>query len=206
MTPLSPRIDILPDSQRAVWKGLGFTREDFTLYGGTALAVRLGHRVSVDFDFFRFDEFDPAAFRKGQPALAAAEVLQMETNALTVLVVAQGAPVKLSFFGGLTFRQLEPPQPTEDGILRVASLPDLFATKLNVIYQRAEPKDYIDIDAILRNGYTLAEGIDFALRVYGPDFNAMLPLQALCYFEEPALHDLPESMRRSLTQAVRAVR
>ncbi len=40
VTPLSPRSDILPDNQRAVWKGPGFSREDFTLYGGTALAVR----------------------------------------------------------------------------------------------------------------------------------------------------------------------
>jgi Nucleotidyl transferase AbiEii toxin, Type IV TA system len=51
--PLKPRLDILPSPQRALWLELPvIVPESFVLWGGTALALHLGHRVSVDFDFF----------------------------------------------------------------------------------------------------------------------------------------------------------
>jgi hypothetical protein len=46
---LTPDVNILPASQQSVWDQLRPTPEDFVLYGGTALALRLGHRQSVDF-------------------------------------------------------------------------------------------------------------------------------------------------------------
>ena len=51
MPTFQPRLDILPASQRTLWPELDATPDHFTLYGGTALALRLGHRQSVDFDF-----------------------------------------------------------------------------------------------------------------------------------------------------------
>jgi hypothetical protein len=114
--------------------------------------------------------------------------------------------VKLSFFGNLNFQRMGEPELTADGICRVATLPDLFATKLNTIYQRAEAKDYVDIHAILQAGWTLQQGLEFARRVYGQEFNAMLPLQALCYFEEPELRSLPNPIRQALIDAVQSVR
>jgi hypothetical protein len=46
-----PRLDILPDAQRRLWPELARTPDNFTLYGGTAIALRLGHRQSADFYF-----------------------------------------------------------------------------------------------------------------------------------------------------------
>jgi hypothetical protein len=57
--PFLPDLDRLPEAQRALWPELAATPESFTLYGGTALALRLGHRASVDFDFFSNVSFDP---------------------------------------------------------------------------------------------------------------------------------------------------
>jgi len=48
----TPRLDILPPSQRRLWDELSAVPEEFVLYGGTAIALHLGHRESVDFDFF----------------------------------------------------------------------------------------------------------------------------------------------------------
>lgn len=205
MSFLEPRLDVLPEAQRTLWPSLAFTSKRFTLYGGTALALRLGHRTSLDFDFFCFEPIDPASLRRDEALLARGQLLQLEPNTLTVVAGSPEAPVKLSFFGGLTFRQIEPPQVTADGVLRVASLADLFATKLNVIYQRAEPKDYLDVHAILSQGLTLSEGLGFARAVFGDEFNAMLPLQAVCYFEEPSLRSLPERVKRDLIKAVQSV-
>ena len=55
----SPKLNILPASQRAIWKELKATPKHFVLYGGTALALRLGHRISENFDFFTNATFEP---------------------------------------------------------------------------------------------------------------------------------------------------
>lgn len=54
-----PRLDILPESQRRLWPELDAVPSEFVLYGGTALALQLGHRISEDFDFFSSSGFDP---------------------------------------------------------------------------------------------------------------------------------------------------
>lgn len=43
----TPRLDILPSAQRRLWDELGATPPEFTLYGGTAIALQLGHRQSA---------------------------------------------------------------------------------------------------------------------------------------------------------------
>ena len=49
---MKPRLDILPFEQRRLWPNLSEVPKHFVLYGGTAIALRLGARQSVDFDFF----------------------------------------------------------------------------------------------------------------------------------------------------------
>jgi hypothetical protein len=55
-----PHLSILPRAQRLLWDELAPMPRSFILYGGTAVALHLGHRRSVDFDFFSPDPFDPA--------------------------------------------------------------------------------------------------------------------------------------------------
>ena len=64
-----PNLSMLPPPQLEVWPELGATPEAFTLYGGTALALRLGHRMSVDFDFFSNSPFDPERLAATVPYL-----------------------------------------------------------------------------------------------------------------------------------------
>lgn len=52
MSNFSTRLDVLPEAQRRLWGELSAVPNEFTLYGDTALALHLGHRKSVDFDFF----------------------------------------------------------------------------------------------------------------------------------------------------------
>ena len=205
MSQFTPLLDILPAGQRALWPELRFARDRFILYGGTALALRLGHRASVDFDFFSFEPFVPAELLRTAAWLSEAERLQVEPNTLTVLHRGRQGLVKVSFFGGLTFGQVQQPEETVDGVMRVAGLPDLFATKLNTIYQRAEARDYLDVHALVGSGLTLEDGLAWAKTVYGSDFNTMLPLQALCYFQEPSLRDLPQKVKDDLVRAVQAL-
>src|ERR1700737_5267082 len=98
--PLKPGLDILPPAQQRLWPELSQTPEEFTLYGGTAIALQLGHRPSPDFDFFAWRPFAPNNLMQKIPYLRGATVRQAAPDTLTV-TVDRGGPVQLSFFGGL---------------------------------------------------------------------------------------------------------
>jgi hypothetical protein len=93
-------LDILPPPQRAFWeKDLDTIPSGWVLYGGTAIALHLGHRQSRDFDFSSPDPLDRNALRRSMLSLAAAKTLQDEPDTLTVVADKGGAPIKHSFFG-----------------------------------------------------------------------------------------------------------
>src|SRR5271169_6474139 len=98
MSVFRPRLDCLPASQRRLWDELGAVPPWFVLYGGTALALHLGHRQSVDFDFFGDRALDPMRLAAEVPFLRDARITQREKDTLSGLVDRGGA-VKVSFFG-----------------------------------------------------------------------------------------------------------
>lgn len=193
--------DILPEAQRRLWPYLASFQDRFVLYGGTAVALRLGHRYSVDFDFFSAEPLNIDALFQEHDFLRDSDVLQQEPDTLTVSVDA-GAPVKVSLFGGITFGRVGTPDLTTDGCIRVASLLDLLGTKLKVLLQRIEIKDYLDIEAILETGLPLADGLGAARTLYGNVFTPMECVKALTYFEEGAARELPQATRTTLDQIV----
>ena len=63
MIRFSPHLEILPEVQRWIYPRLqNLKKLGFVLYEGTALALQLGHRQSVDFDFFLHDPLDPVSY------------------------------------------------------------------------------------------------------------------------------------------------
>jgi hypothetical protein len=197
MSDFHPDLSILPPHQRALWLELGVVPPHFVLYGGTAITLRLGHRRSVDFDFMSHRPFTPATILAEMPFLGEAERLQSQANTLTVSVT-RGAPVGLSFFGGISFGRVGSPDRAPDNGLWIASLLDLAATKMSVIQQRAEAKDYLDVYAILRSGISLEEGLGAARALYGVPFNPAITLKALAYFEDGDLPSLSREIRTFL--------
>src|SRR5512147_2393615 len=93
-----PHLEILPPAQRRLWDEPAPLCSDFVLYGGTAVALHLGHRASLDFDFFGSSGFDPDRLYRLLPFLHGAEVLQKVADTLTCLVDRSGE-VRISFFG-----------------------------------------------------------------------------------------------------------
>jgi len=209
MGSFSPHLEILPEPQLRLWPKLRpITDLGFALYGGTAIALRLGHRTSVDFDFFTGRALDRASLANSLPFLRTAQVLQESPDTLTVLASSEAAdqrPVKLSFFGSIHFGRVGEPQWTDDGIVQVASLEDLLATKVKVLLQRIEAKDYLDVAALLGNGVSLARGLAAARSLFGPAFQPSESLKALVYFEGGDLDSLPETTRHLLIRAATAV-
>ncbi|PZN72014.1 MAG: hypothetical protein DM484_25080 [Candidatus Methylumidiphilus alinenensis] len=201
----TPRLDILPPSQRRLWDELSAVPEEFVLYGGTAIAIHLGHRESVDFDFFGNKPLDPTRLAPALPFLAGAIVTQREPNTFSC-TIDRGGAVKLSFFGLPGIPRLSPPLIAPDNGLQVASLLDLAGMKASVVQMRAEAKDYIDIDALLTDGrIDLPMALAAARAIYGAEFNPQSTLKALTYFDDGNLRRLPDSVKDRLTKAVREV-
>ncbi len=180
------------------------TPGQFILYRGTAIALRLGHRQSVDFDFFSFEPFAPNALLSAIPFLKGGVVLQSAANTLTCRIDRQG-PIQVSFFGGLSLGQVETPEPAAGIALRVASLLDLGGMKVAVVTQRAEIRDYLDVHAMMAAGLSLSRMLASAEVIYGSQFSPLVALKALAYHADPALTRLPPAARRDLAAAVKAV-
>ncbi|MDE2005287.1 MAG: nucleotidyl transferase AbiEii/AbiGii toxin family protein [Rhodospirillales bacterium] len=201
----APRLEILPPAQRLLWDALGAIPSAFVLYGGTALALHLGHRQSVDFDFFGDERFEPGALFAAIPLLAGARITRQAPDTLGV-IVDRGGPVRLSFFGLPGLARLRPACIAPGNGVRVAALLDLAGTKAAVVQQRAEAKDYIDIDSILMDGrIDLPTALAAARAIYGDSFNPLLTLKALSWFADGDLHRLSGETRDRLAAAAREV-
>ena len=200
-----PRTDVLPPPQIALWPELNQVPGHFALYGGTALALHLGHRESIDFDFFSVQGIDPDHLLNAIPFLRNAQVLQKAENTLDVSVDRGGA-IKVSFFGLPNFRRILQPVICPDNHIQVASLLDLAGTKVSVVQKRSELKDYLDIAALLADGrITLSMALSAGQAIYGSQFNPLISLKALSYFGDVNLQSLPAQSRSLIVDAVRRV-
>lgn len=145
-------MDVLPPGQQRLWPLLQPALNlGFTLYGGTAIALRLGHRQSVDFDFFSDQPLDRQAIGAAMPFV-------------------------------------------------------LQATKLKVVLQRAEAKDYRDVASMLNAGVDLPRGLASARVLFGPNFQPSESLKALVFFKDGDLNTLSVSEKNTLIEAVKQVR
>ena len=196
------RLDVLPAPQRAIWEeDLPALPAGFVLYGGTAITLHLGHRHSVDFDFFSSDPLDRAALRRACPLLAAARTLQEVADTLTVAADKEGEPVKLSFFGGIDFGRVGEPLRVPDRP-PIASRIDLLGTKLATVTQRVEARDYLDIAALLDSGLTINEGVAALLALYGTQASGLQSVKTIAWFEDGDLGTaLPPEVRNLLVRA-----
>ena len=126
------------------------------LDGGTALAAfHLGHRVSKDLDFFADYQVNAAAFAEVVREVAEARGFEMRPTRARSMGFAQyiardpaaDIEVQLDFAAASPFH-LEERDAAAEGI-RVSSYRDLCAGKLHAICDRYEPRDYVDLYAIL---------------------------------------------------------
>lgn len=186
-TAFEPRLDILQESQRKLWPELDAVPSGFVLYGGTALALQVGHRASEDFDFFCSSGFDPDSL---QPLLPFFRDLDKEDPAVWVnrkrdnlegYIDRGGGLVKVAFFGGLhDLRRVQDPRRPIGSRVQVASLLDLAGMKMRVIQLRGSWKDYVDIPTALA-----------AARAIDSRFNPATSIRALQFYGDGTLTRVP---------------
>lgn len=146
----------------------------FNLVGGTSLALRLGHRKSVDLDLFSKEDFDLQ------------EVKELLVNKYNLKVGYEKGKTLKGFIGKVMvdlirydYPHIQPVE-TEEGI-RMESLPDIVAMKLSSICDNGSRiKDFIDI-AHLSNLYSFGEMLQFYTQKF-PFSNPIVPTKSLVYF------------------------
>jgi hypothetical protein len=197
---LEPKFSILPAAQREIWASLApAQRLSFVLYGGTAIGLHLGHRESLDFDFFRSEPLDKDQIRAAFGFVSGAAILQDMPDTLVVLAKMPSGLVKVSFFGGIGFGRINDPLQTRDDVLLVASLDDLMATKLKATLDRAEAKDYRDIAKMISAGVSLPAGLSAFKQMF--DGEPAQVLRAIGYFGDGDLKTLNSADRDVLCNA-----
>jgi hypothetical protein len=198
---LEPAKSTMTQSQLALWTALGDVPDDFVLYGGTGLALRLGHRRSEDFDFFSAEPFSPTELLADLSWLGRVTVGRTSADNLE-FVTADG--VHFAFFGGMRIQCVAEPSRVKENGLVVASVFDLAGTKAKTILDRSEWKDYVDLATILRAGLSLTDVIGYATTIFDPlfEFPAAAFLRSLVYFEEGTAGDVAADVRRDLELAV----
>lgn len=188
MRAMSLRFETLSEAQHAILGPLCrfAASQDFYLGGGTAVALYLGHRRSVDFDWFRAAEIeDPLVLAQQARAMGLAlEGVQVAPGTLRTVI----SGVRASFFE-YPYPLLSAPTELGEPPLKVASLDDLAPMKLAAVVQRGSRKDFIDLYAIALEHRPIEGLVELYRRKYSTGDIAHV-LIGLTYFdnaeEEPS--------------------
>jgi len=173
----------------------------FALAGGTSLALRFGHRISVDLDFFTNKRFDnevlTAALKRDFPL----DERRRGPTGITGFVT--GVKVDLVHY---PHRLIQPAESSDS--IRLVSLPDVIAMKLSAITNRGAKKDFYDLHTLI-DQFGLSRLIDH-YRTKFPGTDPMMLLRSLTYFADAEPDQPPATLigvtwievKRSISKAV----
>ena len=170
--------EILTESQLKLLPVVKLFSKKFSLVGGTAVALHLGHRESLDFDLFSFTGFNNYSIR----TIIAGNVVIDD-----VLVSKKGEYTFLT--NGIKFTFFQFPYKINypeslDGIIKLPDILTLAAMKAFALGRRAKWKDYVDMYFILKAGHTVSEIAAKGAEIFGNEFNEKIFRAQLAYFKD----------------------
>lgn len=175
-------VEILNNKQRKLLPWLHEFIDDFGLVGGTAFALQIGHRQSIDFDLFACKEFDNLSLQKIiLKKKKIQKVFVDHKGELTVLI--EGVKVTFLYYPfKIKFSR------SAAGFIKMPDLLTLSALKAYALGRRAKWKDYVDLYFIFKYYHSLEEVVAAAVKIFGSSFNEKIFRSQLAYF-----HDLDYS-------------
>ncbi len=184
--------DGLPKKQLSALKSLGvqMSARGFYLAGGTALAIHLSHRISVDLDWFT-----PNPFADG---MILAQSLRNSDIGLEIEQVSPGTlhgsvnGVRVTFLQ-YQYPLLKPIEHWNEMSCPLASLEDLACMKLSAVAQRGARKDFCDIYALGKNVFSLSQMLGFYQKKFSiKDIGSVL--YGLVYFDDAENERMPKML------------
>ncbi|MDP3150089.1 MAG: nucleotidyl transferase AbiEii/AbiGii toxin family protein [Ignavibacteria bacterium] len=153
-------------------------KRKFYLVGGTAIALYLGHRRSIDFDLFTSTKIDRNTLEE--------KITTLKFKFKTL----HQTPLEWTFFIGkvkITFYQFPHLVEHKDNFEKIISLPsllDLAAMKAYALGGRGKWKDYVDLYFIFKNHFSFVEVAARADALFGDGFNEKLFREQLTYYDD----------------------
>ena len=153
-------------------------RREYYLVGGTAIALYIGHRRSIDFDLFKLS---PINHKRNLDKISATSFAHMVTRRVAEQMNLIVNDVKVTFF-----QYPFPVEPTAkfESYFRLPSLLQLAAMKAYVLGRRSKWKDYVDLYFLLSNHFTIADITATATQIFGELFSEKMFRSQLCYFDD----------------------
>src|SRR3989344_3015422 len=158
--------DILDKKRIEILSFFNLFKDRFYLAGGTGLALQIGHRDSIDFDFFTQSHIDTAKlFNELRDGFADRQIIRTLEEKDSLNVIVDGS-IKLSFF---RYPYILIKDCLDEENLRIASIEDIACMKLSAIVSRAVEKDFVDLYFIIKKI---------------PYLDTNLVLKSLVYFDD----------------------
>jgi hypothetical protein len=171
--------DILTANQLELLPLIREFSRDYYLAGGTAIALYLGHRRSIDFDLFTSEQIKKRTIKKTLDRFAhpVSDILFEDPEQLHIIINA----VKVTFF---SYPYPVVAKTDFDQIIKMPDLLTLSAMKAFALGGRAKWKDYVDLFFLLRDHFSLQQISEQAKRIFSAFFNEKLFREQLCYFQD----------------------
>jgi hypothetical protein len=170
--------EILNPDQVKLLTFLALFKREFFLVGGTAIALYIGHRRSVDFDLFKYQPIKPKSIVE---KISLSGYQYVVTRRVTEQLNVNINNVKFTFFQ-YPFK-IEANQVFE-GYSRIPALIDLAAMKAYALGQRSKWKDYVDIYFLIKDFFTIEQISLRATEIFGQLFSKKLFRVQLTYFDD----------------------
>jgi hypothetical protein len=181
--------EILTDKQNKLLPLVAEFSENFGLVGGTATALHLGHRRSMDFDLFSEKKFgNQSLLNKISSFSVPDEIIVNRLDELTLIIKGVkitffNYPYKIVYSESFGYR------------IKIPNLLTLAAMKAFALGQRAKWKDYVDLYFIIKDHFTISQISQKGQEIFGSVFNEKLFRSQLAYFDginyEEAVEFLP---------------
>jgi hypothetical protein len=170
--------EILNEQQKQLLPLMAQFQREYYLVGGTAIALFIGHRRSIDFDLFKASSINHKRNLDKIAASSFSHIVTRRVNDQMNLIVND---VKVTFF-----QYPFPIRPKEkfETYFRLPSLLQLAAMKAYALGRRSKWKDYVDLYFLLRDHFTIIDISNTATQLFGELFSEKLFRSQLCYFDD----------------------
>lgn len=170
--------EILSPEQVVLLDVVKLFSDSFGLVGGTAIALHIGHRESIDYDLFSLNEFSNQKIRRKILRKAKIDVVARdETGQFTLSIDG----VRFTFF---QFPYKINYSESFDHIIKLPDILTLAAMKAFALGRRAKWKDYVDLFFILKNHHTVSEITAKGKELFANEFNEKIFRTQLAYFKD----------------------
>jgi hypothetical protein len=181
-------LEVLNDSQLKLLPLLSKFKRQFYMVGRTAIALHIGHRLSIDFDMFKSNQIKP------REILLKFDGLKEEYNvtlSITNQLNLMCRNVKFTFFN---FEYKIPHAVNVENSILIPTLLDLAAMKAFALGRRSKWKDYLDLYFIIKSHYSIVEISARASEFFGDLFSEKLFRAQLSYYKDISYEEKVEFM------------